>query len=415
MKAIGGAAPDTDGPRGRADTTMPEFSLTLPVLPGSMPPSARNAAPGGWWRMHPTAWRGWQLFLNCVCNKRLRCRLTGRRPFLLQQRPLAGDAPAVAGQVAVTRRSPDGTAPPATPGWSRTTAPPPAPPAGRRSSPPVRRSSASRRPGSSASARQTRTWNAVPRRSSGRSSASPGSSMNPTTARTVRPARHRPPPRSARGNRRRRSPSSASSGSAKPRKHTPASVAPTSSRPNGQSASGGADRLAGAAAARRARGHAEQLAGLLVDPALGAEPGAGHRIRHPLAARPAPLAAGGRARPRRSCAASGRYGRGTCAGNGTANSRTRAANASSEGIVSAPSMKAQASRTTACAMAARSPFGSQRLQARNPAASASRIVGEEAHVLAQRARRRAAGAAIHAHGGDRVAEFARLPAKDLVP
>ena len=38
---------------------------------------------------------------------------------------------------------------------------------------------------------------------------------------------------------------------------------------------------------------------------------------------------------------------------------------------SAASMKAQASCTTACASRARSPFGSQRLQARKPAASAS--------------------------------------------
>ena len=77
-------------------------------------------------------------------------------------------------------------------------------------------------------------------------------------------------------------------------------------------------------------------------------------------------------------------------------------------------MKAHASLTTACARRARSPFGSQRLQARKPAASA--WPGDwKADVLAKRPGGWTAGAAENADCGDGVEESPLPPGEDRLP
>ena len=189
-------------------------------------------------------------------------------------------------------------------------------------SPQVGHRSASRRPECRTSVRQTRCWNAVPRRSSGRSSACFGSRRKSSTARTVPP-------------------SAGSSDRTTAPREPPAQIAHQRLVRFGEADE--ADALVGGAdqqPAERAIGEsgADPLA--LRRPAAprpGSCPAAMRSFRRPGfrsrsrprpprrppgCRRPVPRAAGAPARPRHSRAASARYGRGTSAGSGTASSPT---------------------------------------------------------------------------------------------
>ena len=177
---------------------------------------------------------------------------------------------------------------------------------------------------------------------------------------------------------------------------------------------GGADHLAFAAATHRARRHAEQLAGLLVDAAFRAIAGFGHRVGH------AGPACQGRVQP------TGAHTLGIAARRQT-------------GVVAehAQEVEARVAGTVRQRVQRRNVLG--RLDEgtgvlhhclREPCALALRVaalagsepgrlrladVAKEPDVLAQRTRRRTAGPAVHAHRADSVEEVSRLAANDLVP
>ena len=197
-------------------------------------------------------------------------------------------------------------------------------------------------------------------------------------------------------------------------KQTPLSVAPTSSRPNAAVGGGGADDLPRAAAACRARGHAEQGAGLFVDAGFGAEAGVGHRVGHP------------RALGQRRAQLAGAHALGVGAGGQPGvvaehpqEVEARVAGAGRQRVERGDVVR----RLDGGAGVAHHGLGDGGALALRVAALAGAEAGglglgrvaEEADVLAQRAGRGAAGAAIHAHGGDGVQEIARLAGEDLLP
>ena len=219
-------------------------------------------------------------------------------------------------------RSRDGMAPPATPDFARRSGQRREPRVDPRSWWPAHRRCASRRAVSGINVRQTRCWNAVPRRSSGRSSACFGSSRNSSTARTARgQSRVVGNDLGAR---------ETLTEIAEQRlvrfgeaNETDALVGRTDQQPAERTVGeGSADHLPCPAAPQRARGHAEQRAGLLIDAALRAVTRIGDRIGLRGRRPPRPCAGALRGHPRRSFEASARYGRGTCAGSGSASSRT---------------------------------------------------------------------------------------------